>query len=109
LAERESEDPRLRDLLTPEQEDDLSYLTPSKPSELRGLSDDELSRLAGKLKFANDWPFNAMIEHELTGRLILSLKAFNQASDWAAHVLIVLTAVLVVLTAVLVWLTIRLE
>jgi hypothetical protein len=102
-------DPTLRERLTPEGEDDLSYLTPSKPSELRSLSDEELSRLARKLKFANNWPFHAMIERELTGRLIASLKAFKQASDRASRVLIVLTAVLAVLTAVLVWLTIRLD
>jgi hypothetical protein len=45
MDDQAQEDPRLRDWLTPEQEDNLSYLTPSRPSELRGLSDEELSRL----------------------------------------------------------------
>jgi hypothetical protein len=109
MEDQPQEELTLRERLTAEREDDPSYLTPSKPSELRGLSDEELSRLARKLKFANHWPFYAMIEHELTGRLIVSLKAFKQASDRSARVLIVLTAVLVVLTLVLVWLTIRLD
>jgi hypothetical protein len=95
----------IRGRLAPEQEDDPSFLTPSKPSELRALPDEELYRLFRKLAFANTWPFHAMFEMELRARLIAALKDFKQASDRSARVLIVLTAVIGVLTVVLVWLT----
>jgi hypothetical protein len=55
-ADQPQEDPTLRERLTAEREDDLSYLMPSKPSELRSLPDDELFRLWRKFMFANKWP-----------------------------------------------------
>jgi hypothetical protein len=70
MTDQPQEDPTLRERLTAEREDDLSYLTPSKPSELRGLSDDELFRLWRKFMFANKWPFPEQAQHEMRSRLI---------------------------------------
>jgi hypothetical protein len=89
-------------------EDDLGYTFPSKPSELRGLTDEELAATYRKLAYANKHPFSAMVEQELSIRLVAALVGFRRASDRASRVVIWLTAVLVVLTAVLVWLTTRL-
>ena len=81
---------------------------PSKPSELRLLSNDELAATYRKIAYGSRRPFDAMVERELSIRLVAALVAFRRASDRAAAVLIVLTVVLVVLTGVLVWLTTRL-
>lgn len=105
-----------REHLTPEREDDLSFARPGKPSELRTLSDEELSRLIRKEGFANGWPIHPLAEHEMSARLIASLRDFKHASDRSSRLLLVatvalvgLTLVLVGLTVVLVWLTMRLE
>jgi hypothetical protein len=92
----------------PDDPDDLSYLTPNRPSELVALTDDDLFRLLQKVAFANNWSFDAKVQFEATGRLIAALKDFKRSSDRTGTALIVLTLVLVLLTAVLVWLTIEL-
>ena len=89
-------------------EDDLGYTFPSKPSELRGLADDELAATYRKLAYPNRHPLSTMVEQELSVRLVAALVGFKRASDRASRALIQLTLVLVILTAVLVWLTIRL-
>jgi hypothetical protein len=88
--------------------DSLTYVTPNKPSELTALTDDDLFRLLRKIAFANNWPFDAKVQFEATGRLIAALKEFKQSSDRSATVMIVLTIVLIGLTGVLVWLTVEL-
>jgi len=100
---------QMRAYLAPEQEDEDGFLTPSKPSQLRALTDDELFRMLRKVAFANHWPLNAKVEYEATARLIAALKDFRRSSDRAAALLVVLTIALVVLTAVIVWLTAELE
>lgn len=86
-------------------EDDLSYTFPSRPSELRRLTDEELAVVYRKVAYANQHPFDAKVEQELSIRLVAALVGFRRASDRASRVLIGLTVVLIVLTAVLVWLT----
>lgn len=88
-------------------EDDLGFITPGKPSELRAIPLDELAATYRKSAFANLHPFSAMVEQEATFRLIASLEAFQKAADRSARTLNRLTVVLIVLTAVLVWYTIR--
>ncbi len=88
-------------------EDDLLYTFPAKPSELRGLTDDELVATYRKLAYANKHPFDAMVEHEMRYRLVVALRGFKQAADRSSRTLTVLTVVLVVLTAVLVVYAIR--
>ena len=90
-------------------EDNLGVAFPSKPSVLRRLADDELAAIYRKLAYGGRYPFDAMVERELSIRLVAALVGFRRASDRAARVLIALTVVLVVLTAVLVWLTTRLN
>jgi hypothetical protein len=92
----------------PDDQDDLSYNVPGKPSELTALTDEELFRLLRKVAFANRWPFDAKVQFEATARLIEALKDFKASSDRSAKVLIGLTVVLVILTAVIVWLTVEL-
>jgi hypothetical protein len=104
----ELQDPRSR--LTAEKEDDVGdFLMPTKPSQLRALSDEELSRFLHKVAFANMWPISAKVQFETSARLIAALKDFKESSDRSAKVLVGLTIVLVILTAVLVWLTLRLS
>lgn len=93
---------------TPNDPDDLSYVIPTKPSELTSLTDDELFRLLQKVAFANQWPFDGKVQFEATARLIKALKDFKASSDRSAKALIGLTIVLVILTAVIVWLTVEL-
>lgn len=90
------------------EEDELGYVTPSKPSELRMMSDAELGTLYRKLAFANQHPFSAMIEHEVALRHVAALKAHSEATlksgqrlEWLTWALVGLTIVLVVLTIVL--------
>lgn len=92
----------------PDDSDDYGYITPTRPSELTGLADEDLFRLLRKVAFANHWPFDAKVQFEATARLIAALKDFKQSSDRSANVMIFLTVVLIVLTAVLVWLTVEL-
>jgi hypothetical protein len=100
----------MRSRLTPEREDDVAnFLAPTKPSQLRGLTDDELFRLLHKVAFANDWSLDVKVQFEATSRLIAALKEFKRSSDRAAGALVFLTVVLVVLTGVIVWLTAELE
>jgi hypothetical protein len=88
-------------------EDDLSFDFPSKPSELRQTSDEELATVYRRMAYANRYPFDRMAEQELSIRLMAALGGFKRTSDRASAVLIGLTVVLVVLTGVLVWLTTR--
>jgi len=88
-------------------EDDFSFLIPTRPSELRQMSDDELMRNYRKSAIANRHPFSSMLEYELQARVIAALKSFKAAADRSARTLNVLTFVLVVLTVVLVVYTIR--
>ena len=83
-------------------EDDFSFLIPTRPSELRQMSDDELMRNYRKSAIANRHPFSSMLEYELQARVIAALKSFKAAADRSARTLNVLTFVLVVLTVVLV-------
>jgi hypothetical protein len=92
----------------PDDLDDLSYVTPNRPSELASLADEDLFRLLQKVAFSNKWPFDAKVQFEATARLIAALKDFKRSSDRSANVMIFLTVVLVVLTAALVWLTVEL-
>jgi hypothetical protein len=92
----------------PSDPDDLSYVTPEKPSELTALTDEELFRLLRKIAFANKWSFDGKVQFEATSRLIEALKDFKASSDRSAKVLIGLTVVLVILTVVIVWLTVEL-
>lgn len=89
-------------------EDNLGFNFPSKPSELRLISDEALATTYRRMAYANRYPFDRMVEQELSIRLAAALVGFKRASDRASAVLIGLTVVLVVLTAVLVWLTTRL-
>jgi hypothetical protein len=89
-------------------ENDLGFSFPSKPSELRQTSDEELATVYRRMAYANRHPFDRMVEQELSIRLMAALVGFKRASDRASAVLIGLTVVLVVLTGVLVWLTTRL-
>jgi hypothetical protein len=89
-------------------EDELGFSFPSKPSELRELPLTDLATTYRRLAYSSKHPFDAMVERELSIRLVAALIGFKKASDRASIVLIVLTVALVVLTAVLVWLTIRL-
>lgn len=88
-------------------EDDFEHTFPSKPSELRGLSDNKLFETWRKMAYANRLAFGRMVEQEMTTRLIVALKGFKAAADRSARTLNFLTAVLVVLTVVLVIYTIR--
>jgi hypothetical protein len=88
-------------------EDNLGAVPPSKPSELRAMPDEELFRFYRKLAFSNRYPFDRMVELELTMRLIMALESFKGAADRSARTLNVLTFVLVVLTIVLIVLTVR--
>jgi hypothetical protein len=90
-----------------EDEDDLAIRPPSKPSEMRKMSDDELATFARKLAFGGRFPFDRMVEHELNVRLIGAMKDFKRAADRSSRTLSMLTAVLVLLTIVLVIYTIR--
>ena len=89
-------------------EDELGFTFPSKPSELRRMTDEELAFTYRKVAYANQHPFHAKVELELSIRLVAALVGFRRASDRASRALISLTVVLVVLTAVVVWLTTRL-
>lgn len=93
----------------PADEDDLSFHMPTKPSQLVGLSDEDMFRMLRKVAFANKWQLDAKVQFEATARLIAALKDFKRASDFASKVLIGLTAMIVVLTVVLVWLTVQLD
>ncbi len=91
----------------PTDEDDLGLSPPTKPSELRTLSDEDLARDYRKLAFAGRYPFDRMYEMEVSFRLIAALGVAKKAADRSAKILNVLTLVLVVLTAVLVLVAIR--
>ena len=88
-------------------EDDLGFIAPNKPSELRALSNDELATGYRKLAFGGRYPFDRMFEMEAEFRLISSLADAKAAADRSARVLNVLTLVLVVLTLVLVVVAVR--
>lgn len=88
-------------------EDEMGYTFPSKPSELRNLSNERLFRLWRKIAYENKHPFDRMVEHEMNTRLIVALSTFKKAADRSARTLSLLTVVLVVLTAVLVVLAVR--
>jgi hypothetical protein len=88
-------------------EDSPRYVKPTRPSEIRQMSDDELMHLYRKQAFANLHPFSSMLEYELQSRVIAALKSFKAAADRSARTLNVLTLVLVVLTLVLLVYTIR--
>lgn len=94
---------------SPHDPDDYGYITPTRPSELTALADEDLFRLLRKVAFANQWPFDAKVQFEATGRLIAALKEFKKSSDRTGRALIFLTLVLVVLTGVLVWLTTQIK
>jgi hypothetical protein len=88
-------------------EDELGFTVPGKPSELRSMPDDELAETYRKSAFANLHPFSAMLEHEMSFRLIAALKDFKSAADRSARTLNVLTVALLLLTAALVFYAIR--
>jgi hypothetical protein len=88
-------------------EDDLGFTFPSKPSELRSMPDGELAETYRKSAFANRHPFSAMLEHEMSFRLIVALKDFKKAADRSARTLNLLTVALVLLTAALVFYAVR--
>jgi hypothetical protein len=88
-------------------EDDLGFTFPDKPSELRSIPDDELAETYRKSAFANRHPFSAMIEREMSFRLIAALKDFKKAADRSARTLNLLTVALVLLTAALVFYAVR--
>ena len=90
------DDPRFAD-----PDDVVHHRTPTKPSELTGLSDEELFKTLRKVAYANKWPLDAKVQFEAMARLIAALK-------WSSRWLIGLTVVLAVLTTVLVSLTLRL-
>jgi hypothetical protein len=92
---------------TTEDEDDLAWIPPTMPSDLRALSDEDLATTYRKLAFSGHYPFDRMYEMEAEFRLIQSLAAAKQAADRSAKILNVLTLVLVVLTAVLVVIAVR--
>jgi hypothetical protein len=89
-------------------EDDSGFTFPDKPSALRAMPDDELFRTYRRMAYANRYPFDRMVEQELSIRLVSALVGFRRASDRSSRVLIGLTVALVALTIVLVWLTTRL-
>ena len=105
-----------RGLVLRSRHDEAAEPTPTRPSELTALSDEDMFRILRKVAFANYWGFDTQVQFEATGRLIAALKDFKRSSDWSSRVLIaltialvVLTAMIVVLTVVLVWLTLRLD
>lgn len=93
--------------LDAEREDELGYTFPTRPSELRTLSNERLFRLWRKIAFENKHPFDRMVEHEMETRLILALGAFKKAAERSARTLNLLTLALTVLTVVLVVLAVR--
>ena len=88
-------------------EDDLGFVPPAKPSELRNLSDEDLATDYRKLAFGGHYPFDRMFEMEVEFRLIEALSAAKRAADRSAKILNVLTLVLVALTVVLVVIAVR--
>ncbi len=91
-------------------ENDTSYTVPTKPSQWRELTTDELLVLYRKVAAANRHPHSASIDVELTGRLIEALDGFRRSADrsskrleWLTLVLVILTVVIVALTVVLVF------
>jgi hypothetical protein len=90
-------------------EDVPGFTMPTKASELRDMSDEQLFRLVRRVGVENRWPISAKVEFEATGRLISALKDFKRTSAITAWVLIFLTVVLVGLTVAVVWLTYRLN
>jgi hypothetical protein len=91
----------IRSHLTPEKEDESGYLTPSQPSQLAALTDEELFRLYRKLAFANLHPHSAMIEHESRARLIRAMTAFHTSSEKASRKIAALTWALIALSVVI--------
>lgn len=71
------------------------------------MSDEDLFRFYRKLAFGGRYPFDRMVELELTMRLIDGLRSFKVAADRSARTLNRLTVVLVVLTVVLVVYAVR--
>jgi hypothetical protein len=90
-----------------EHENELGHTFPSKPSELRDMADGELFETWRKMAYANRYPFDRMVEQEMTSRLVAALKDFKAAADRSARTLNVLSIVLVALTVVLVVYTVR--
>jgi hypothetical protein len=93
--------------VVPTDEDDLGFVPPTKPSELRALSDVGLATAYRKLAFGSRYQFDRMFEMEAQFRLIEALAAEKKAADRSAKILNVLTLVLVALTIVLVVIAIR--
>jgi hypothetical protein len=99
---------QVRAYLTDEAEDDLAYLTPNRPSDLANLTDLEIWRLYRKMGYANQHPFDRIIEHEMRGRLIAALNGFRESSEKTSQRLEALTWALVVLTIVIAIFTVAL-
>ena len=86
--------------------DDLGFRFANKPSELAGLSDEDLVVLYRKMAFANKHPFDVIVEKELQARLIAALKEFHTASERSSGTIARLTWALIALTLVIVVLTV---
>jgi hypothetical protein len=96
-------------------DDDLVYVAPSRPSELRDMPDGEMFRMLRKVAFADAWPDGDKVRFEATARTIEALREFRDEARRSTHasfflsaLLVLLTLVLIAMTGVLVWLTTRL-
>jgi hypothetical protein len=94
--------------LAPHRQDEPGYFVPQKPSEMAGLSDEEVMRLYRKIAFSNKHQWDRQIELELIGRFTIALKGFREASETASSRLERLTWALILLTIVIAFFTVAL-
>jgi hypothetical protein len=87
-------------------EDNLNFTTPHRPSELRQISNEELFMLWRKIAFANMHQWSSRIQNEMNERLIIALNDHAKASARGNRVMVFLTVAVALLTVVLVLLTV---
>jgi len=95
-------------------DDDLGYVMPTRPSELRDMPDDDVFAMLRKIAFASAWDDSAKVQFEAMARSTKALREFRDGARRNAHatfflagVLILLILILIAMTGVLVWLTTR--
>jgi hypothetical protein len=79
----------------PQDEDDLGFSPPTKPSQLRSASDDDLFKTYRKMGYANGYPFDRLIEMEIAFRRMKATRTSSRRMELLTFAIAVLTAVLV--------------